>query len=399
MTARRDQRDRPGVHQFVSGIFRRALLALAAVLGLAACGGLDSPDLATGTLRGRVANASTGAYVYPLARPDLKVTVGGDGSFVIEKVPAETAALVVVDGPALDGTRKAALVPVEVEGAEENQVVDVDAAAMPLAGGIAATVQLACGANVGSPRFTAVGSEHVGVAAVAGVAELDPLPAGTFDLVASMPGFRDGMASVAVTPGATTLYAVPLEVDLDDDEPGCVATDCRNKLVCYAGYCYECYRDDDCVAKHGAGSTCDQYACRMPPGTPGYVCDACTSDADCGSGLVCVPGAGYCTRTCGSSLDCGGLECQLDATRGVKVCVTTAGCSTYRAALGSACFENEDCARMLANGTCTGVNLAVYPPVPGYCTASCNATPDVCAAVQGFACIGSMGFAFCRPTP
>ncbi len=194
----------------VSGNGRRAVLALLPWLGLAACGGLESPDLETGTLRGHLENFTpppppASAYVYPLFRPDLKTPIGADGRWVIERVPVETTQVIV-----FDGVDRARLLPVEVEGAEETGVED-DEATMPLAGRIEASVQLPPGAPAGSPRFTAVGTEHEGVLASGGTADLYPLPEGRFDLAASMQGFRDGKVSCLVLAGQPVSCVVPLE--------------------------------------------------------------------------------------------------------------------------------------------------------------------------------------------
>ncbi len=360
---------------------RTAALAVASSLAFAACGGLESPDLEKGTIEGRVVGALAGAYVYPFGRPDLRTGVeSSDGRFRIEEVPVETAAIVVVDGEALDGTHRAQMIGVEVRGAERTVIGDVDATAMPLAGSVVATVQLACGAQVVAPSFTVVGTDQRGVVAPAESAELEPLPGGTFDLATSMHGFRESRTVVIVSAGAATPAVVSLEIDGGDDAPGCVTSGCRNGLLCSGdGYCYECLSSSDC----GGGAACDPelHVCgTVGPGT-GAVCSACADAGQCGGvNPWCVPSgtSGYCSRTCsGSPSECpAGFDCVSN------LCVAQYGCASYLAAFGASCFDDGAC-QALRNGRCQGA-VSSPTPIAGYCTAQCASNAD--CIVTGYTC-------------
>lgn len=383
----------------------RRLAFAATALVLAACGRLESPDLGTGTVRGRLVGGRAGAYVYPLGLPEAKALVAADGRFEIERVPAGDVSLVVIDGAdPIDGARRAGIVLVEVEGAEENEIDEIDASALPLAGRVFALPRAAGGAVPAMPRFTVVGTDQIDVGpGPTGLAALDPLPPGSFELTAAMDGYATARVALVVT-SATLLQEVPLAVDPSSEAPGCGATGgCVNGLVCVGsgGECQECVADADCAA-HGPAARCLDRACTVA-GTAsmsGLVCAGCAEDADCASG-VCAPdeSGGSCSRTCSSGGDCfAGFECRQLEGRGV--CVPPAGCEEYRERFGTPCLDDSACAEGLAGGTCLGADEAAVPPRPGRCTAPCDgAVADACSVVPGQACdagAGSVGF--CVPT-
>jgi len=366
------------------------IMAVASAVALAACGGLESPDLGSGTVSGRLVNASAGAYVYPRGRPDLKVSNEAGATswrFTVERVPVGTAALVVVDRPTGDLPR-AQLLSVDVAGGQQNGAPDVDAAAMPLAGRVAATAHLEGGAMPAALRFTVEETDQVGVPAnTTGAAELEPLPPGTFDLAAEMNGFRRGRATITVVSG-TTPHVVWLEIDDADEAPGCAGAgdSCRNGLRCSQedGACYECLENDDCSRGPGPGDDrfCDPilHLCKQI-GTPGDVCAACTADSECVEG-VCVlagPATGYCSRGCAGGCPAG-FECDGQSDR----CVAMGGCSTYLAAFGSECLSDDVCQAELKDGVCEDAYPDYPSPEAGYCTARCDSVDD--CIVPGFAC-------------
>jgi hypothetical protein len=361
---------------------RRFALLLSG-LALTACDGLDNPDLATGSVTGRILNASSAAYVYPLGRPDLRVSnSSGSGTwqFTIERVPVETEELVVVDTA---GVARAQLVRAEVEGGEVRQVRDdVDAAAMRPAGRVAAAARLqgGCGAIAVSPRFTVGGTDQAGVPANStGGAELELLPEGRFDLLAEMVGFRKGRTTVDVVAGATTPKTVVLEIDDESEARGCNSGGgCHGgDLHCSPtdGACYECLADGDC----GNGRTCDtaQHVCRAA-GTNGDICESCTGDFQCAGGLCFVPSgasAGYCSRSCAGGAACpAGFDCQGGA------CVAPTGCARYIAAFHSDCFDDDACRTDLKNGACQEEYPDGYDNYPepdaGECSAPCSVDAD-----------------------
>jgi hypothetical protein len=339
-------------------------VALASGLALAACGRLSTPDLGTGALTGRLLNATAAAYVYPLGRPDLAVRPAADGRYTLEKVPVETTALVVVDGSAPSWV--AALVPVSVDGAAARVVPEVDAAALPVAGGVGAVARLGGGCVSVAIRFTVVGTDQVNVAAAPGsAAMLQPLPAGTFQLEATAAGFTPRRLEITVFAGATTPYDVPLDVELGEAAPGCAApgAGCRTGLTC-----------------NPADGTCD------PPATTGAMCDACAAPEDCASGVCSADGS--CGRSCAVDADCpAGFACQPEGGGGA--CQAPQGCNEAREAFGADCFFDADCADHLGGAVCSGANTASTPPIPGYCTGRCS-VPEDCTLVPGYACVSGV---------
>ena len=365
----------------------RAILALAFTAALAACGALENPDLDTGTLSGRIVNATGSAYLYPLGSPGLVVRPAADGRYTIEEVPVETVSLVVVDGA--PGSWRASLVPVTVEGASQRVAPDVDAAGMPPAGRVGAVARLGGGVASAVTSFTAVGTDRIDVAPATpgGVAILEPLPAGTFELHAVTGGFTGGHLPVAVLSGATTPIDVPLEVEAGDPEPGCTqaGATCRTGLFCddSDGICYECLSDADCATSATGETVCEEHACRAPSASQREICHSCTADAECGAG-ACAS-AGFCTRACTVDTDCpAGFACSPDGAR--SVCRPPKGCSELKEAFGAECFD-ASCVDHLAGCVCLGAQPLADPPVPGYCTAPCDpARADDCALVPGYAC-------------
>ena len=137
------------------------LPTLAVIVG--ACGGLETP---VGAVAGRIVGAATtGAYVYPLGRPDLKVDVQPDGSYRLEAVPIELRALVLYDGfPMPDG--RAELVQVRLTGGTENRIPDRFGGAgglMPIAGTVLAAAVPDGGATPWRPTFTLPATVHAGI--------------------------------------------------------------------------------------------------------------------------------------------------------------------------------------------------------------------------------------------
>jgi hypothetical protein len=389
---------------------RRLALALVPWVALAAaCGGLESPDLGTGTVRGRILGHLDGAYTYPVGRPDQKASVATDGTFTVEHVPVETHEIVLVDGPNA-GIRRAVRAHVEIEGAGETTIEDRygDAAAvdetqkMPLAGTVVAFARCEGGANPSSQRFTIIGTDQVSVSAGAtGAAVMTPLPPGAAAIRGEVNGFLEAEIAVTVVSGASSYVAVPLSIDLDESAPGCAGSGgCANGLLCADdGACYECREDMDCATRV-TGSVCDPvlHICSSAPSSgTGAICNSCSEDADCANVYRCASSddAKYCTRTgCSSDLDCpAGFKC--DST----VCKAPGGCAAYESAFGAPCWSDETCTSTLNSwATCQGVNVGVSPPQPGYCTAPCDpARADDCTVVDGFVCAPSSIMGLCQP--
>jgi len=401
------------------GMVRRAALPLAAALsvGAAGCGALEVPDLGHGLVQGKLTGARTvpvdcfqadlslpctpTAYVYPLGHPELRTAVAADGSYALT-VPAGSGALVL-----FDGAQRSEIVPVDVRGADLTTVPERfgDAAAvddtlrMPRSSLVVASVQVACGATVKDPQFTLRETDHVDVGSTAAFALLWPVPQGSFDLAAVMPGFRPGVRSIVVGAGTTLAPEVALDVDDGEREPGCASTSCPVQLPrCNPtdGFCYQCLSDDDCTAP---GSTCDlpTHSCVATPGGGTFqACATCSGDSDCGvyagSGTATNPSLAavcrsvttqsgatfhYCTVSgCAAGTDCpSGFSCGTDG-----FCKPPEGCYAWAATFGASCTEGEGCREHLAGGRCVGGSEASA----GTCTAPCGTDAD-CPAALGYA--------------
>lgn len=100
--------------------------------------------------------------------------------------------------------------------------------------------------------------------------------------------------------------------------PACEGdSDCKEKgEICIDKKCVECNSNDVCVTKLGAGATCAQNQCRMPPKAE------CQADGDCGSGKKCetnkcVEAAQACTADseCKATEECFGGFCRVRQAR------------------------------------------------------------------------------------
>jgi hypothetical protein len=241
---RGDRKIEIGSQRSTRGLLRA--LSVATVALLAACPELQTP---LATVTGRIVGASPGAYAYPLGRPDLKVAVGAGGAYRLEGVPTSVGAFILFDGLPFP-TGRAERVVLELEGGEENRITDrfssgslVDEALwMPLAGSVLASVSVEGGATVSGPSFTVTETEHEDLTPPSGSdLTIYPLPPGSYEVSASLPGFDAATVSVQVEPGLTVDAALGLEVDLDDPEPGCAALPgCDGGMSCDVtdGYCY-----------------------------------------------------------------------------------------------------------------------------------------------------------------
>lgn len=211
----------------------RSLAALAAALSLVAtaCGGLDSPDLSTGAIAGRVAPAYPGGRAYVLGRPELAAELDADGAFLLAPVPVGAAEVVVFDGdvragrlpavvrgaevawvgPAPDRRSDGSVGPAGPDGEPFPPQSGAGDGLLPLAGTIVATAT-AGGAPVDGVRFDVEGTDQLGVAPGEGGAVLGPLPPGTFEVVARAAGFAEVRRTVTVGAGETVAVQLALGV-------------------------------------------------------------------------------------------------------------------------------------------------------------------------------------------
>jgi len=359
----------------------RAALVLAAALW--GCGGIQNPDVATGSVQGHIAVAVAGAQAYVLGHPEVATAIASDGTFRLDGVPAGEQYLVLYDG-----NLGAELLEVEVGSADLARVA-VDRP-LALAGSI-----LAGNSPLGGVRSTGLvfgvdGTVLQDRQAAPSVA-LFPLPPGKFSLRARQPGFKETVALVEVHSGQSVPVEMQLEVDGDSDARGCLSSSCEDGLFCNPadGRCYLCVADADCP-----GGTCTaDHVCAAGMAGSGAFCAACASGADCGGGSgSCattnehgdtVPG--YCTSSCTPSCPAG--------TKCVSgTCQVELSCLAYATSFGATCLKSDACAAAVEGGTC------YRPPgVPGTalgtCTASCQSGAG-CPTALGLACDPTAGF--CR---
>lgn len=376
-------------------------LALLAAALLAGCGGIDSADvvLSTGQVAGQLANAKPGAYVYPLGAPERKVTVGGDGSFQVDRVPLNngTAQLVVYDGGEI-GVGKAELVSVDVLPAKRTRAPDKDAAQMPLAGSIAVAVNCSGNQKADKAKYTVDGTEFEGHGGGERVT-LYPLPAGKYTVRASLPGLKGPPKEVVVSAGSSAVGEIDMDSDDADARKGCLSTACHGALLCddSDGRCYECTNRNGATAGCAAGVQCKEHVCG---GTGGAndgrsACLPCTVDTECaptGTGR-CIPAADgsgtVCSRACSTDVDCpSGFSCGR-APDGRTACNAAPSCGQVLSVFGIPCVDDNaiDCPG-LADATCFGlVKHGSQVETPGYCTSRCLTSAD-CPTARGFSCAG-----------
>lgn len=373
-----------------SGI--RPGMALIPVVLLVACGGLESP---VGDVSGRIIGASAGAYAYPFGQPALKtqlaIDASGVGTFTFRDLPANAVSAIVL----YDGSDRAELVPVTMEGGRVNRLADRYGAAatlssellrMPLAGTLLAAAVPDGGATPWQPTFDLPQTDHANLTpSSGGVYTVWPLPAGQFGVSASLTGFKGGATTVHVVSGMTMTAPVTLPIDLGAARPGCgSAPGCENGLVCEPldGRCYECTAGDASLCS--AGCDVATHLCKAPAPAASTYCSPCTTSVDCGSSQVsnmyCRKSddstTGYCTRSgCSSDSDCpAGFGCS------ESICRPPNGCGTWIQTMGAACYSGSStCSYGLKNGWCQGAG----DDHPGTCTAGCRSDLD-CHVGSGF---------------
>lgn len=356
-------------HEIVNRIQSILGAAIAALLA-AGCGGINSPDLSTGQVSGRLTGSfkKGAAFAYALGAPETKVLVADDGSYTLSHVPVASNGNV-PDGQTqvvlFDGDTRADLVVAQVKPASRTQAPDQDAAALARARAVVAAARCAGGASAAN---TVYGVDGVALRddARGDVAQLFPLPPGVFQVRATLTGFKEKVQGVDLTPDADVELEMGLDLDESDQHRGCIANGCTNGLPCGDdGQCYECTSSD--LSRCPAGGTCEEHVCVPAGSAPRHACAPCAVDADCegahGQPARCIKatsGAGnVCSNACASSADCpSGFAC----TGGV--CVATGGCSALLQEFGSVCFKSDDCAP-LANPICASSGTA------GYCTSRC----------------------------
>lgn len=342
---------------------RLRALPLALALGFA-CGGLDTPDLQHGAVTGRIPGARAGAYAYVLGAPDVLAQAAQDGSFRLDQVPAGQPRIVL-----FDGSSGAESLSVQVDGASVSHL-DPGRPLRP-AGTILVAASPLSGALPTGLAFTVDGTPLRQVSGASGVAQLFPIPAGSFAVLATQPGFQDRRVDVRVEEGGSGSLELDLDVASEDQRRGCLSCGCEHGLACNPGdgRCYQCVTSADC----GANGTCTPaHTCSYPQGT-GQLCQACTGASDCqgGAGAACVNPtgaalAGYCSRTCSGSDACpSGFDCRDGA------CTASLSCLASTFSYGATCTEDRNCQAALKDGRCFPSDRE--KDTPGYCAAKVQA--------------------------
>jgi hypothetical protein len=369
----------------------------ACVLGLllAACGGLDNPDLARGEVSGQLTGGiSPGAkaYAYALGHPETRAPIERDGSYTLAGVPLEATQVVVFDGETGIG-----VVPVAVKPASRSRAAARDRSSLDVARTVVAAARCSGGVSCAKTEFEVEGVALATNAPKGEVASLFPLPPGEFKVKGRAHGLRQrGDVPVNVSVEATLSVELEMEIEDRDSDKGCVANGCAGGLQCDGrrdgdGRCYQCTDDVHC----GAGARCENRAC-VPDGSSGEkrsVCLPCASEVQCqpgtaGQPAACVPMIGgsapVCTHGCTTSAQCpSGLACMN------AICVAIAGCDGVLQAFGQTCTDDSTCSAALSDATCYGSRIKVPSGrdirVPGYCTSRCTTDAD-CPRTRGFTC-------------
>ncbi len=348
---------------------------------LAGCGGLDSPDLNTGQVSGRLTGdfKKGAAFAYAFGAPETKVLVGDDGSYTLSHVPVASNGNVGKAQVVLfDGDTRADIQLADVKPASRTQADDRDSGTLRRARSVVTAARCSGGASAAKTTYSVDGAA-LKDDAKGDVATLFPLPPGVFKVRAKLSGFHDKVQDVDLNLDADAQIEMELELDEGDDHRGCIANGCTDGRECddHDGQCYGCTVDAQCAA----GQKCDNRVCVATSG-PLPACASCTADLNCDAPVTftgkCVLdsfGAGnVCSHTCGADTDCpSGFACN------GGVCAPPAGCSAYFQAFGSVCFQPSQCA--LADAACFGASGSTA----GYCTSRCTSKSD-CPESLGYIC-------------
>jgi len=387
-------------------------IAVVAALLAAGCGSIDNPDLATGTVTGRLSGASSGAYAYVLGAPGVHAPIAADGSFRLDRVPKGQRKIVL-----FDGSVNAGMVDVEVEGAT--------IANLPDPGSLLPACAILVAAALGGAQPTGLsfsvdgallrGADGTPTLSVPGPAALlFPLPEGSWTLRAGQPGYQ-GSVKVAynLAGGQSWPVDVSLGVESSSDRRGCVSSGCGYSLACEPGdgRCYECVSAADCKA---SGASCTDHVCVSPPPAADLrMCQACTGVADCGVGpggearacVVVAPATvGYCSYDC-ETAPAGwpsGYRCD-DVPPGVsgnprKAWLAPVSCLTLYTTYGSSCATDDACKVALDGGKCWRPAVAPPDSTLGVCSAGCAADADCPQWLANWTC-DTTGTQACQPPP
>jgi hypothetical protein len=226
-----------------------------------ACGGFDNTPFRTGTVRGQLTEADPSvALVSLVGNPEVRSTVAGDGTFVLEHVPAGPGELFIVAS-----ADKAVRLPVVVPGGGSARLQDV----MPRAAGF---LEL----RVKGPARQEVEDGQVSVTGTPlqrlrlqkdGTLRVGPLPEGCYTLETSATGFPTKKTEACVKESESKEVRIQLPgADGEEDRVtrGCPRLDCEPGRDCHpAGPCVACTSDAQCAP----GLSCRNERCQ-PPASP-----------------------------------------------------------------------------------------------------------------------------------
>lgn len=348
-----------------------SLFTLFGALLVAGCGGIESPDLATGQVSGRLVGVTpgAGAYVYALGKPETKVPVGEDGSYTVNGVPVGSSSQLV----AFDGETRADYIAAEVKPASRTRADDRDASTLRPARSVAASVSCSYGISTDGVSYDVEGvalrDDRHGAQAV-----LFPVPPGVFKVRARAAGMRTVEGTVDVRSASTDSFEAEMELDDGDSHEGCLSSSCSGDLKCDSdGRCYACANDTQC----GAGFTCNDHQCQSTGGNLlAAVCTPCSSDSACASGPLGASQPGRCldnltcSHACITDFDCpAGFACQAQSGGGLA-CVAAPSCGAMLSTFGTFCASSEGCFP-IADPKCVGKGTPT-----AYCSSRCAVNAD-----------------------
>lgn len=205
----------------------RALLSIAALVLLTACGELRNDPLREGVVTGRVVGADRSvAFAALFGDPDLRANVEDDGTFVLDEVPVGAWEIYVVATPTTAVRRAIQLDPGEIE--------DLGTLTVPAAASVTITVA-AEGHHETDDAVLWIQGAPLPVAEVdeVPVVTISPLAEGCYVVEGTAEGLRRTTLGFCVTAGeAKALVFTFPAVDGSGGEEGCDRTGCEDGYVC-----------------------------------------------------------------------------------------------------------------------------------------------------------------------
>ncbi|XXF80404.1 carboxypeptidase regulatory-like domain-containing protein [Myxococcaceae bacterium GXIMD 01537] len=311
-------------------------------LGASACGNLQNEPFLVGTVSGRLSESDSAlALVSLVGSPGIRTTVGADGAFTLERVPAGQAELFIVAT-----AKKAVRLPVRVQG---GRAVSLGEVVPSEAGFFDVRVKAPGKLSVRDGQVSVEGTPYQRlVLDEKGRVGVGPLAAGCYTVRVTLPNFPPAATTACVESGKEEGVKVDLpEPGNGNGRPNCAQVGCADGAVCVPnGQCVECTEDAHC----GPGLSCKGWRCEGA----GPLCGTCNGNWQCGDGATCQDtpeGGTACLLECDAKQGCEqGFACQ--GGRCLPDPSQLSGCPAYRW-VGSPCAGDETCrAEGLVNGLC-----------------------------------------------